>query len=110
MNLPLMIAEPLLSPDGQQAKTFPLGNFSFPFSRPQNGNSDLISSCAVSNWRAGSEVPDRSPAKHLLGLDRASVESCPSNPEPHGAFQRCDPTPRRGPETHAVNPLTIHSN
>src|SRR6266487_6796513 len=52
----------------------------------------------------------RSPAKHLLGLNRASVQSQPWNPEPHGAFQRRDPTPRRGPETLAVNPGTIHSN
>src|SRR6185503_8285820 len=51
----------------------------------------------------------RSPAKHLFGLNRASVQSQPWNPEPHGAFQRRDPTPRRGPETHAVNPGTIHS-
>src|SRR6266446_6856680 len=52
----------------------------------------------------------RSPAKHLFGLNRASVKSCPLNPEPHGALQRRDPTPQRGPETHAVNPGTIHSN
>jgi len=52
----------------------------------------------------------RSPAKHLFGLHRASVKSCPWDPEPHGAFQHRDPTPRRGPETHAVNPLAIHSN
>src|SRR6266403_480485 len=31
------------------AKTFHHGNFSFPFSRPQSGNSDLVSYCSVSD-------------------------------------------------------------
>src|SRR5262245_66346927 len=73
----------------------------FRFSRPQSGNSDLVSCGAVS---------EDHPAKHLFGLSRASVQSQPGNPEPHGAFQRRDRTPRRGPETHAVNPEAIHSN
>src|SRR5205814_7846337 len=91
-------AEPPIKPARSIGKKLSPGNFSFPFSRPQSGNSDLVSYRAVSDSYPSLFLGDRSPAKHLSGLSRASAESCPSNPEPHGAFQRRDPTPRRGPE------------
>src|SRR5439155_18974889 len=40
------------------------GNFSFPFSRPQSGNSDLVSYRAVSDSYPSLFLGDRSPAKH----------------------------------------------
>jgi hypothetical protein len=75
--------------------------FFFPFSRPQNRNSDLIS---VGSSDAGH------PAKHLLGLNRAVQSAGPLPLAPQPVFQPRDLTPRSGPETHAVNPWAIHSN
>src|SRR5437867_10100838 len=90
-----------IKPGRSIGKKLHYGNFSFPFQ-----------SSSKRELRLGFLLFSlgRSPAKHLFGLNRASVQSQPWNPEPHGAFQRRDPTPRRGPETQAVNPGTIHSN
>src|SRR5438128_4399073 len=46
------------------------GNFSFPFSRPQSGNSDLVSYRAVSDSYPSLFLGDRSPAKGA-GANRA---------------------------------------
>ncbi len=50
-------------------------------------------------WFSVGQLGLGSPAKHLFGLNRASVKR-----EPHGAFQRCDPAPQRVPETHGSQP------
>src|SRR5438874_4813966 len=105
-----MRANTPIKPARSIEKKSPSRKYLIPFFRPQNGNSDLISYCAVSDSYPTLFLGDRSPAKHLFGLNRASVESYASSPEPHGAFQRRDPTPRHGPETQAVNPEAIHSN
>ena len=52
--------------------------------RPQSGNSDLVSYRAVSNWFPRAESRERSPAKHLFGFIRASVESFPKTLNPTG--------------------------
>ena len=63
--------------------------FLFRWRNPQNGNSDLDSYRAVSNSNAGSCLSAKgSPAKHLFGLNRASVESSPSNPIKPEALKR----------------------
>lgn len=78
------------------------GRVVLPLKRPQNGNSGLVFGWQL-ELAPRAEPQGGSPAKHLFGLNRA-VRSRSLRPQPHGAFPRRDPTPRRDPETHSSKP------